>query len=128
MWPLLFSFSIVPCLIQCALLACMYETPRFLILTMKNIEKGRVALQKLNNKNDVEFEIEELEKEESAKANESKTSVWSLVCSSKLRLSLFVCISLQLSKAFCGMIALHYYSTSFFEGGGMTTENSQFGK
>ena len=127
MWPVLFSFSIVPCLIQCLLLAFMYETPRFLILTKKNIEKGRIALQKLNNKNDVESEIEELEKEESAKAKESKTSVWSLVCSSKLRLSLFVCICLQLSKAFCGMIALHYYSTSFFEGGGMTTENSQFG-
>ena len=127
MWPVLFSFSIVPCLLQCVLLACMYETPRFLILTKKNIEKGRIALQKLNNKVDVESEIKELEKEESAKANESKTSVWSLVCSSKLRLSLFVCICLQLSKAFCGMIALHYYSTSFFEGGGMTTENSQFG-
>ena len=127
MWPVLFSFSIVPCLIQCVLLAFMYETPRFLILTKKNIEKGRIALQKLNNKNDVESEIEELEKEESSKAKEIKTSVWSLVCSSKLRLSLFVCICLQLSKAFCGMIALHYYSTSFFEGGGMTTENSQFG-
>ena len=105
----------------------MTETPRYLILSNKNIEKGTLALRKFHNKENVEFEVEELQNEESTKGKESKTSVWSLIKSSELRLSLFVCICLQLSKAFCGMIALHYYSTSFFEGGGMTTENSQFG-
>ena len=127
LWPVLFSFSALPCLIQCVLLVFMTETPRYLILSNKNIEKGTLALRKLHNKENVEFEVEELQNEESTKVKESKTSVWSLIKSSELRLSLFVCICLQLSKAFCGMIALHYYSTSFFEGGGMTTENSQFG-
>ena len=127
MWPVLFCFSIIPCLIQCILLAFMCETPRYLILSKKNIDKGRIALQKLNGNDDVESKVKALEREESEKAKECKTSVWSLICSSRLRLSLFVCICLQLSKAFCGMIALHYYSTSFFKGGGMTTETSQFG-
>ena len=126
LWPMLFSFSAVPSLIQCVFLAFMPETPRYLILSKKNTEDGKIALQKLNNKQCIESELMELQKEETAKAEEARTSVWALINSSKLRLSLLVCISLQLSKAFCGMIALHYYSTSFFKGGGMTTETSQF--
>ena len=38
---------------------------------------------------------------------------------SNLRLALFVCLSLHLSQQLSGMVAIFYYSTSFFQSAGL---------
>ena len=126
-WPILLALTIVPSIIQCLILPFMPETPRYLILSQGKMEEGRKALEKLRNNTDVQHEIEELQNEESAH-KETAVTIWQLLMSSKLRLSLFVCICLHLSQQLSGIVAIFYYSTSFFEGGGITRENSQYGK
>merc|ERR1712179_385303 len=105
----------------------MPETPRYLILSKGNIDDGKRALKKLRNTEDVRTEIEELQNEE---ANQGSTdtsfSTWELLTSAKLRLSLFVCICLHLSQQLSGIVAVFYYSTSFFNAGGITGDNSQY--
>ena len=128
-WPTLLALTAVPAIIQCAILPFMPETPRYLILSKGNIDDGKKALKKLRNTEDVRTEIEEVQNEE---ANQGSTdtsfSMWELLTSAKLRLSLFVCICLHLSQQLSGIVAIFYYSTSFFNAGGITGDNSQYGR
>ena len=128
-WPVMLALTIVPSILQCVILPFMPESPRYLILSKKNLKEGREALEKLRNNKEVHSEMEELQNEESMTSSvDGSYSIWQLLTSSKLRLSLFVCICLHLSQQLSGIVAIFYYSTSFFEGGGITGENSQYGK
>ena len=128
-WPVLLSLTVVPSILQCIILPFMPESPRYLILSKKNIEGGREALERLRNNKDVHREMEQLQNEEiTTPSAENSYSILQLLTSSKLRLSLFICICLHLSQQLSGIVAIMYYSTSFFEGGGITGENSQYGK
>ena len=127
-WPILLALTLVPAIIQCIILPFMPETPRYLVLSKKNIEGGKRALEKLRNSVDVQSEIEELQNEESARESETSFSLVQLLTTSRLRLSLFVCICLHLSQQLSGITAIFYYSTSFFKSGGINGENSQYGK
>ena len=128
-WPVMLALTVVPSILQCVILPFMPESPRYLILSKKNLKEGREALEKLRNNKEVHSEMEELQNEESMTSSvDGSYSIWQLLTSSKLRLSLFVCICLHLSQQLSGIVAIFYYSTSFFEGGGITGENSQYGK
>ena len=128
-WPTLLALTAVPAILQCVILPFMPETPRYLILSKGNIEDGKKALKKLRNTDNVRSEIEELQNEEANKgSNDASFSMLQLLTSSKLRLSLFVCICLHLSQQLSGIVAIFYYSTSFFNAGGITGDNSQYGK
>ena len=128
LWPILLALTIVPSLFQCTMLPFIPETPRYLILSMGQIEEGREVLQKLRNTRDVEQEIESIQGEEaqSSEQCESTLSIGELLLSSKLRLSLFVCICLQLCPPFSGMVGLLSYSTHFFVDAGISSDISQY--
>ena len=128
-WPTLLALTIVPSLLQCIILPFMPETPRYLILSKDNVDEGEKALQKLRNIEDVQEEIDELQNEESGETSTIESlSIWQLLTSSELRLSLFVCICLHLSQQLSGIVAIFYYSTSFFENGGIKGDDAQYGK
>ena len=128
-WPTLLALTIVPSLLQCIILPFMPETPRYLILSKGNLDGGKKALQKLRNIDDVQSEIEELQNEESAQTSKiASFSIWQLLTSSRLRLSLFVCICLHLSQQLSGIVAIFYYSTGFFDDGGIKGDDAQYGK
>jgi len=127
LWPTLLALTAIPSILQCLILPFMPETPRYLILSKGNIEDGKKALKKLRNTEDVRSEIEELQNEEANRgSSETSFSMVELLSSSKLRLSLFVCICLHLSQQLSGIVAIFSYSTGFFKDGGIAQDNSQY--
>merc|ERR1712037_586455 len=49
-----------------------------------------------------------------------------LICSSKLRLPLIICIFMHLSQQLSGMVAIFYYSISFFTSAGIGEQEAQY--
>lgn len=126
-WPVLLALTAVPSILQCLLLPFMPETPRYLILSKRQLDDGRKALEKLRNSgSNIQTEIEDIQNEEAIETSESNVSIWQLLKSRKLRLCLFVCVCLHLSQQLSGMVAIFYYSTGFFENAGISKEKSQY--
>ena len=125
-WPLLLAFIAVPSVIQCIILPFMPESPRYLLLSKCQYEKAKKELQKLRNTDDVEHEMKQIREEEQNNEAETKYSIWQLITSPKLRLSLVVCVALFLSDVMSGYTALQFYSTSIFESAGLETYDSQY--
>ena len=125
-WPILQAFNVAPSFLQCIILPFMPESPRYLIFSKDQNEEAEKALKKFRNESNVNEELEKIRVEE--QNNDSKTiySIWQLVTSNKLRLSLLVVIVLFLSDVMSGYAALEFYSTSFFESAGMDESNSQY--
>ena len=61
----------------------------------------------------VDMELKEM-LEEAAAEKEPEMSILELIGSSKLRLPLVICIFMHLSQQLSGMVAIFYYSISFF--------------
>lgn len=125
-WPLLLALTAAPAILQCWILPFMPETPRYLILSKGKIEEAEEALKKLRNTDNVSSEVEEIQNEEQNSDNETNYSIWQLIKASELRLCLIVCISLHLSQQLSGMVAIFYYSTSFFESAGIDPGSAQY--
>lgn len=66
-----------------------------------------------NQQQEVDIELKEM-LEEAAAEKEPEMSLVELIGSSKLRLSLIICIVMHLSQQLSGMVAIFYYSISFF--------------
>ena len=66
-----------------------------------------------NQQQEVDIELKEM-LEEAAAEKEPEVSLVELIGSSKLRLSLIICIVMHLSQQLSGMVAIFYYSISFF--------------
>ncbi len=116
-WPILVSLTAVPSLLQTILLFFMPESPRFLILNKNDQEVGTKVLKKLRGTDNVEEELQDIlaEASGSGSGGDANFSVWQLLVSSKFRLALFVTICMHLSQQLSGIVAIFYYSTSFFQ-------------
>ena len=125
-WPILLGLAAVPSLLQCMIIPFMPETPRYLILTKGKIEEAENALRKLRNKDDVKSEVIKIQNEEQHNDNNQSYSIWKLIVSSELRLSLLVCICLILSQQLSGIGAVLSYTTAFFESAGIDAKHSQY--
>ena len=125
-WPLLLALTAAPAILQCWILPFMPETPRYLILSKNEIEEAEEALKKLRNTDNVRSEVEEIQNEEQDNDNETNYSIWQLLTSSELRMCLLICICLHLSQQLSGMVAIFYYSTSFFESAGIDPDSAQY--
>jgi len=135
-WPYLLFVPAIPAIIQLLFLPLVPESPRFLLITKRNFEEGKNALVQLRGTADVYGEIHEILQEtrkdwgnrlyDSMRASteyiddEDNLSVWQMVCSSKYRLSLFVCVCMQLSQQLTGISALILYSSTFFQSAGIS--------
>lgn len=128
-WPYLISLTAVPAIVQFILLYFMPESPRYLILDKKEKEAGKKALKILRGTEDVDEEFEEIVGEGTdANDAEVKTlSVFGLLMSPKLRLSLFVTVCMHLSQQLSGIVAIFYYSTNFFQSAGIGCDDAQYG-
>lgn len=125
-WPILQAINVVPSFLQCVILPFMPESPRYSILSKNQLVEAETALKKFRNEDNVNDELKIIRAEEQNNDNETIYSIWQLVLSSKLRLSLLVVVVLFLSDVLSGYAALEFYSTSFFESAGMEENNSQY--
>ena len=92
------------------------RSPRYLAISLNMPGEAKEALLQLRGVDErelVEKEVEEM-LEEAAAEKEPEMSILELIGSSNLRLPLTICVVMHLSQQLSGMVAIFYYSISFF--------------
>ena len=126
-WPWLLAVAIIPCVVQLAILVVSPRSPRYLAISLDQVEEARKELMKLRNNDDemVDKELEEMKAEKEAE-QEPEMSILELLSSSKLRQALIICVVMHLSQQFSGMVAIFYYAVNFFESAGISPDTAQY--
>ena len=113
-------FSITPILsLFCFVFARDYivESPRWLLVRDGSSKKARFIIKRLRGlRYDEEVEVEVDHILSSSSAQESMPSAYSLFVDPQLRSIMTTCCVLQMAQQFCGINAVFYYSTMFFDG------------
>merc|ERR1719319_446782 len=117
-WPWLISLTVVPPLIQLALLPSCPNSPRYLAISFDEQEAARDALLQLRGGNVemVDAEMEEI----------TEIGVFQLLRSSALRPALVLCVMMHLSQQLSGMVAIFQYSVGFFVDAGVEKDKAGF--
>jgi len=135
-WRFLFAATPVIALIQLFMSPLLLESPRWLLGADKNSEEARKNIKKLrgfSNDQQVDtvvnnyvaaFEAQNAQDEETLGKVGSKATLSELFRDKNVRLFLVSAIVLQLAQQLCGINAVFYYSTMFFEG---ITDNELMG-
>ena len=122
-WPILILLMIIPSLLFLILMSIAPESPRYLILTLHNLDQGQFVLDKLRGGNQQEVASELLNMEEERahiqEQNFNPTSIYQILKTAKLRLPLLVCICVTLSQVMSGFPVMVVYSTKLFQLSGL---------
>lgn len=124
-WPWLLGLAVIPSALQCLMLPFTPESPRFLLLGVRDEERSRIALKKLRGSGDIEGEIRDMQEEDRAARLEEKFTITDLFTTSSLRKPLLIGIVMHLSQQLGGINAVLYYSATIFEGAGLTPETAR---
>ncbi|XP_061705205.1 glucose transporter type 1-like [Cydia pomonella] len=124
-WPWLLGFALIPSGLQCMMLPFAPETPRFLLLTIRDEQKARVALVKIRGNPEIDNEINDMHAEDRAERQEEKFTIWGLVTDRSLRTPLIIGIVMHLSQQWGGINAVLYYSSTIFEGAGLEPKDAR---
>uniref|UniRef100_A0A7N9ANI9 Solute carrier family 2, facilitated glucose transporter member 4 n=1 Tax=Mastacembelus armatus TaxID=205130 RepID=A0A7N9ANI9_9TELE len=116
LWPVLLGVTIVPTVLQMALLPFCPESPRFLYIVPKNenISFLFAGLRRLTGRLEVGDMLAEMKEEKRRMDMERKVSILELFRSSLYRQPIIIAILLQLSQQLSGINAIFYYSTNIF--------------
>ncbi|XP_073326426.1 solute carrier family 2, facilitated glucose transporter member 1-like [Pagrus major] len=120
LWPLLLGFTLLPAVLQCALLPLCPESPRYLLINCNEESKAHSILLKLRGTDDVSEDIQEMKEESQQMMREKKVTIPELFRSRIYRQPIFVAIMLHLSQQLSGINAVFYYSTGIFERAGVS--------
>ncbi|XP_008411226.1 solute carrier family 2, facilitated glucose transporter member 1-like [Poecilia reticulata] len=120
LWPLLMGFTLLPALLQCALLPFCPESPRYLLINCNEESKACSVLIKLRGTDEVSEDIQEMREESQKMMREKKVTIPELFRSPIYRQPILVAIMLQLSQQLSGINAVFYYSTGIFERAGVS--------
>ncbi|XP_026759579.2 glucose transporter type 1-like [Galleria mellonella] len=118
-WPWLLGLAIIPSVLQCIMLPFAPESPRFLLLSVRDEEKARIALTKIRGTNQINDEINDMHVEDQAAKEEDKFSIADLFKISSLRTPLLIGIVMHLSQQLGGINAVLYYSVTIFQSAGL---------
>ncbi|XP_053425463.1 solute carrier family 2, facilitated glucose transporter member 4 isoform X2 [Nycticebus coucang] len=119
LWPLLLGLTVLPAVLQLALLPFCPESPRYLYI-IRNLEgPARKSLKLLTGWADVSGALAELKDEKRKLERERPLSIPQLLGSRTHRQPLIIAVVLQLSQQLSGINAVFYYSTSIFETAGV---------
>uniref|UniRef100_A0A8D3E694 Solute carrier family 2 member 3a n=1 Tax=Scophthalmus maximus TaxID=52904 RepID=A0A8D3E694_SCOMX len=119
LWPLLLALTVAPAVLQCILLPFCPESPRFLLINLKQEEEARKALVRLRGSEDVSKDMQEMKEESAKMAMEKKVTIPELFRSPAYRQPLLIAVMLQLSQQLSGINAVFYYSTGIFASAGV---------
>ncbi|XP_054618872.1 solute carrier family 2, facilitated glucose transporter member 3-like isoform X2 [Dunckerocampus dactyliophorus] len=119
LWPLLLALTVAPAVLQCVLLPFCPESPRFLLINLKQEEQARKALVRLRGSEDVSRDLQEMKEESNKMALEKKVTIPELFRSPTYRQPLLIAVMLQLSQQLSGINAVFYYSTGIFSSAGV---------
>ena len=122
LWRVLFSVTVITAIVQLLCSPFLLESPRWLLGRDPNSLKARYIIKQLRGlryDHEVETEVGHFVLGGAAQRQEqaSQGAVLSEMFShNKIRVLLISCLVLQMAQQFCGINAVFYYSTSFFEG------------
>ncbi|XP_068567565.1 solute carrier family 2, facilitated glucose transporter member 1-like [Cebidichthys violaceus] len=119
LWPLLLALTVAPAVLQCILLPFCPESPRFLLINLKQEEQARKVLVRLRGSEDVSKDLQEMKEESAKMAMEKKVTILELFRSPAYRQPLLIAVMLQLSQQLSGINAVFYYSTGIFVSAGV---------
>uniref|UniRef100_A0A087XQV9 Solute carrier family 2 member 3a n=1 Tax=Poecilia formosa TaxID=48698 RepID=A0A087XQV9_POEFO len=119
LWPLLLALTVAPAVLQCILLPFCPESPRFLLINLKQEEQACKALVRLRGTEDVNKDLQEMKEESAKMAMEKKVTIAELFRSAAYRQPLLIAVMLQLSQQLSGINAVFYYSTGIFSSAGV---------
>ncbi|KAM7421006.1 hypothetical protein PAMA_015279 [Pampus argenteus] len=120
LWPLLLALTALPAVLQSIMLFFCPESPRYLVINLKQDEDARKALVRLRGTEDVNDDIQEMKEEGMKMSMEKKVTILELFRSPNYRQPIIIAIILQLSQQLSGINAVFYYSTGIFKDAGVT--------
>jgi MFS transporter, SP family, solute carrier family 2 (facilitated glucose transporter), member 1 len=118
-WPWLLGLSLIPSALQCLMLPFAPESPRFLLLAVRDEQEARMALTKIRGTTEINDEINDMHVEDHAAKQEQRFTVMDLFRISHLRKPLIIGIVMHLSQQFGGINAVLYYSGTIFVSAGL---------
>ena len=122
-WRLLFSVTSVVSVFQILCAPFLLESPRWLLSSNPESKKARYIIKKLRGlryDHEVETEVNHFVSAMNAQAGSKTQSTAAgfgeMIQDKNVRLLVVSCFVLQVTQQLCGINAVFYYSTSFFEG------------
>uniref|UniRef100_A0A6J0SMP3 Solute carrier family 2, facilitated glucose transporter member 5-like isoform X1 n=1 Tax=Pogona vitticeps TaxID=103695 RepID=A0A6J0SMP3_9SAUR len=125
-WPILLGLTGVPAALQLLLLPFFPESPRYLLIQKGDEDGARAALRRLRGWDDVDDEIEEMQKEDQAEKAEGRMSVLTLFTYRGLRWQLISIIVMMMGQQLSGVNAVYYYADDIYRSAGVNEYSVQF--
>ncbi|XP_051935096.1 solute carrier family 2, facilitated glucose transporter member 4-like [Hippocampus zosterae] len=119
LWPILMGLTVLPTVLQMALLPFCPESPRFLYIIRCQEHHAKRGLRRLTGRQEVGDLLAEMKEEKRRMDMERKVSIAELFRSPLHRQPMVISILLQLSQQLSGINAIFYYSTSIFTKAGV---------
>lgn len=119
LWPVLMGLTVLPTVLQMALLPFCPESPRFLYIVRCQEHHAKSSLRRLTGRQEVGDMLAEMKEEKRRMDMERKVSIPELFRSQVYRQPIIISIMLQLSQQLSGINAIFYYSTSIFTKAGV---------
>ncbi|XP_075976294.1 glucose transporter type 1-like isoform X2 [Anticarsia gemmatalis] len=124
-WPWLLGLAIVPSAVQFVMLIFAPESPRYLLLVVRDEERSRGVLTHIRATMEVDDEINDMHIEDRAARQEEKFSIRDLFMIDSLRQPLIIGIVMHLSQQLGGINAVLYYSTTIFQNAGLEIDKAR---
>ncbi|KAK6478001.1 solute carrier family 2 [Huso huso] len=119
LWPVLVGLTVLPTVLQMALLPFCPESPRYLYIIRGEEQHAKRCLKRLTGRQDVSEFLLEMKEEKRRMEMERKVSIAELFRSPAYRQPIIIAMVLQLSQQLSGVNAIFYYSSSIFEKAGV---------
>ncbi|CAI2347299.1 unnamed protein product [Caenorhabditis sp. 36 PRJEB53466] len=118
-WPLIFAFTVVPAILQLALLLFCPESPKYTMNVRGQPEEAKKALIRLRGTDNVSAELNAMRDEGNDTGVQNKTSMGDMFKGSLLW-PMSIAIMMMLAQQLSGINVAMFYSTIIFRGAGLT--------
>lgn len=120
-WPLIFAFTVVPCIFQLITLPLCPESPKYNLINKNKPDQAEKDLKKLRDRTDVSAEMEVAQAEANAARSQPKVTFGDMF-KGALQWPLFIAVMMMFSQQLSGINAAMFYSTKIFMGAGLTPQ------
>uniref|UniRef100_A0A8C5P5T0 Solute carrier family 2 member 11 n=1 Tax=Leptobrachium leishanense TaxID=445787 RepID=A0A8C5P5T0_9ANUR len=121
-WPLLLASNAFPGVLQLVVLPWLPESPRYLLIDLKDRDSCISALQRLRGHCDLNDEMEEMLAEQAATKGQTPKSLLGLIRDKSLRWQLLTIVVLSSAMQLCGNDSMYFYASYVFQEAGIPSE------
>ncbi|KAM8962102.1 solute carrier family 2, facilitated glucose transporter member 11-like [Pelodytes ibericus] len=125
-WHLLLASNAVPAIVQLVVLPWLPESPRYLLIDLKDKDSCVSALQRLRGHCDLSSEMEEMLAEQAATTGQTPKSLLELIRDKSLRWQLLTIVVLSSAMQLCGNDSMYFYASYIFQEAGIPSETIQY--